>query len=47
MGYGVGRQISFQDDELVDQIVEYVTLNDYSARSLLHAIVLSEAFQIK
>lgn len=47
MRYGVGREISFQDDDLVDQIVEFVTLNDYSARSVLHAIVMSEAFQIK
>ena len=47
MSYGLGREVSFQDDDLVEQIVEYVTLNDYSARSLLHAIVMSEAFHLK
>ena len=45
--YGLGRPIGFQDEELVENIYKYNEANNYGAKSLLYAIVSSDAFHLK
>jgi len=45
LGYALGRGLSLQDSCTVDEIVAEVKRNDYSASSLLNAIVLSTPFR--
>ena len=47
MTYSLGRAVGFSDQPLVEEIVSEVERRNYGARSLLHAIVLSDAFRSK
>ncbi len=48
MTYALGRSIGFSDRELVNGIVaQTATQHDYRLRSLIHAIVRSQAFQTR
>ncbi len=45
--YGLGRPCGFSDDELVESIVQRAQKRNFGLREFLHALVQSEAFQIK
>ncbi len=45
--YSLARPVGFQDTPLIEDIVETVKLNNYTAQSLIFAIVLSDTFQQK
>ncbi|MBK5294005.1 MAG: DUF1588 domain-containing protein [Acidobacteriia bacterium] len=45
LGYALGRGLTLQDSCTVDQIVAHVRENEYSAQSLVEAIVLSVPFR--
>jgi hypothetical protein len=45
--YSLGRPVGFQDEELIDNIYSYAEANDFGAKSILYAIVSSDAFSLK
>ncbi len=45
--YGTGAPVSFADREVIDQIVDESSDQDYGLRSLLHAVVSSPTFLTK
>ncbi len=45
--YGIGRPVSFTDTEMIEQLVSESAQNDYRARDLVKAFVLSRAFRSK
>ncbi len=45
LGYALGRGLTLQDSCTVDQIVAEIEKNDYSAHSLINAVVLSTPFR--
>lgn len=45
--YALGRPVGYVDRQTVDQLTASLTNNDYRIRSLLQAIVASEAFRTK
>lgn len=45
--YALGRPIEASDRGLVDQLVQQMQQQEYTLRSLIHGIVLSEAFRTK
>ena len=45
LSYALAREISASDAPVLDQIVEHVKANDYQMKSLIHAIVASNAFK--
>ena len=44
--YGLGRKVGFSDRAAVDAVVRQSREADYGLRSLLHAVIQSEAFRI-
>lgn len=45
LGYALGRGLTLQDSCTVDQIMAEVKQNDYSAQSLINAVVMSAPFR--
>ncbi|MEI6714398.1 MAG: DUF1592 domain-containing protein [Verrucomicrobiota bacterium] len=45
--YGLGRPCGFSDDELVESILQRAQKRDFGLREFVHALIQSEAFQIK
>jgi hypothetical protein len=45
LGFALGRGLTLEDSCAVDQIVAYVKENDYRARALVDAVVLSVPFR--
>jgi Protein of unknown function (DUF1592)/Protein of unknown function (DUF1588)/Protein of unknown function (DUF1585)/Protein of unknown function (DUF1587)/Protein of unknown function (DUF1595)/Planctomycete cytochrome C len=45
--YGLGRPCGFSDEDLVESIVQRAKKQNFGLREFLHALVQSEAFQIK
>ena len=45
--YGLGRPVGFQDEELINDVYSYNKANDFGAKSLIYAIVSSDAFNLK
>lgn len=43
--YALGRPVNFRDEPLVESIVTHAKQSDYQFRSIIHAIVNSDAFQ--
>ena len=47
LSYALGRQLEYYDEATVREIARTVQLNDRRVHSLIHAIVQSDAFQMK
>lgn len=47
LGYALGRGLTLKDSCVVDDIVAQVKANDYSARTLIEAVVLSVPFRFQ
>ena len=45
--YGIGRPVSFTDQEMIDQLVTHSASNGYRAKDILRSFVLSRAFRSK
>jgi hypothetical protein len=45
--YATGQPVGFSDHAVVDDILEEAKASDYGLRSLVHAVVASELFQMK
>jgi len=45
--YGLGRGLGFADRPAVSEIVKNVSVKNYGFRSLVHEVVLSQAFRQK
>lgn len=47
LSYALGRQLEYYDEATVQQIIQQVEADDRQIRSLVHAVVSSDAFQMK
>lgn len=47
LSYALGRQLEYYDEATVQQMIQHVEDNDRRLRALIHAVVRSDAFQMK
>ena len=47
MSYGLGRNIEFSDQDEIDKLTQQLIEDQYRAKSLIHNLVQSPAFQTK
>ena len=47
MSYGLGRNIEFSDQDEIDKLTKLLIEDQYRAKSLIHNLVQSPAFQTK
>jgi hypothetical protein len=45
--YSLGRPCGFADEPLIDSMLEKAVAHDFGLRTLIHALVASDAFHMK